>query len=61
MTWQENLRNFSFDNAQSIYRLGYLIFQSHVSDWLWCVPVATYTKKALPFINFIKKIFEKTW
>ena len=34
MTWWENVQNFSFDNAQSIYLLDYLILQSHVSDWL---------------------------
>ena len=34
MTWQENLQNLFFDNAESIYLLDYLIIQSHVSDWL---------------------------
>ena len=36
------------------------VLQSHVSDWLYCVPVATFTKKTLPFINFMKKIFKTT-
>ena len=49
MTWQENLQNFVFDNTKSIYLLDYLIPQSHVSDWLQCVPITTYTKKGIAF------------
>ena len=58
MTWQENLQNFSFSfNWQSIYLLDYLILQSHVSDWLQCVPVATYAKKGIAFYQLHQENF----